>query len=316
MNKQIIIAGGLLLTMAACTKETEYEKYPFKEIAGFSVTNGSTQVAASVSEGKIFLYWPAYMPMPDSVAPVIAVSENATISPASGKNVALESGVVYTVTAEDGQTATYTLQLVVNQPDITIVDAADLNGTLKSTLALDNYVTGVIPDTAVTRVYLVPATGEAVRVKITELSNSAVERVLMRIEIPETGLNTGAYKLRIVSSAKTVTSTRSFIVLAPTPPPVPVPDALTASLSVQQGTTFTITGSGLDGIVEGRIRSSADFEYYPLEVVSVTATSATFRVPAGTAAGPYGRLELGYNSTDGVVFVRMTGPAPIFTVTE
>lgn len=316
MNKHILISGGLLLTMAACTKETEYEKYPFKEIAQFSVATGNTQVAASISEGKIFLYWPAYMSMPDSVAPVISVSENATISPASGKNVALKSGVVYTVTAEDGQTATYTLQVVVNQPDITIADAADLNGTLKSTLVLDNYVTGVIPDTAITRAYLVPAAGEAIRVKITELSNSAVDRVSMRIEIPETGVNTGAYKLRIVSSAKTVTSNRSFIVLAPAPPPVPVPNALTAALSVQQGTTFTIAGAGLDGIVEARIRSSADFEYYPLEIVTLTASAATFRVPVGTAAGAYNRLELGYNSPDGLSFVRLTGPAPIFTVTE
>ncbi|WP_295124486.1 hypothetical protein [uncultured Chitinophaga sp.] len=317
MNKYIALLAFSLLIVAACTKETEYEKYPFKEITAFSVNaNASTKLTGGVSDGKIYLYWPSHLPLPDSLAPQITVSENAVISPASGKNIVPASGVVYTVTAENGETATYTLQLVVSQPDITIKEGADIKGTLKSVLNLGSYLTGVLPDTNVTKVYLVPAEGDMKQLKILTISNSNLEAVTLTADVPATGLDTGWYKLKIVSGGRSATSARSFIYLDEVPPPVPVPAALPASLRLKVGETFTVTGTGLENVTNGQVRNINDFVYYPLELVSASATSLTYRISAGSPVGAYNRVEIGYKIKDVLTWVRVTGPGPILTVIE
>lgn len=100
-----------------CKKVTEQEKMPYNEIESFVLAGYSGQsINASVNNGEIIVYWASEAKMPATIKPVIEVSKGASISPASGTEVAFTSNTVYTVKAEDGTEKTYRLKPVSNIP--------------------------------------------------------------------------------------------------------------------------------------------------------------------------------------------------------
>src|SRR5262245_54294289 len=67
--------------------------------------SADTVIKASITADSIIIYWPSFSrALPDSIAPVITLPDSATISPASGKNVAFKTGATYTVTSAAGTT--------------------------------------------------------------------------------------------------------------------------------------------------------------------------------------------------------------------
>ncbi|MEH6308613.1 hypothetical protein RYH73_23375 [Olivibacter sp. CPCC 100613] len=108
-----------LIGISSCKKE--YEDYPYHTIEKFTVTDevGNNLEAALVGD-SIWIYWPPFQAVPDSISPVISISKNATISPASGAKVAFNTGTMYTVTSESGLSKTYYLKAAVNEPIVAI----------------------------------------------------------------------------------------------------------------------------------------------------------------------------------------------------
>ncbi|QIH34395.1 hypothetical protein [Sphingobacterium sp. DR205] len=110
----------LLLTMgvtlfSACKKEYEIAPTPYTEITSFKIpyNAGKDTIVAAVDGETIYVSWPGSTewPVPETVAPIINISKNASISPASGTAIALKDGLQYQVKAQDGTLKTYTIKL-------------------------------------------------------------------------------------------------------------------------------------------------------------------------------------------------------------
>jgi len=111
---------ALLLTMgitvfSACKKEYEIAPTPYTEITAFKIpyNGGKDTIVAAVDGENIYVSWPGSTewPIPETVAPIINISKNASISPASGAAIALKDGAQYQVKAQDGTIKTYTVKL-------------------------------------------------------------------------------------------------------------------------------------------------------------------------------------------------------------
>jgi len=111
---------ALLLMMgitvfSACKKEYEIAPTPYTEITAFKIpyNGGKDTIVAAVDGENIYVSWPGSTewPIPETVAPIINISKNASISPASGAAIALKDGAQYQVKAQDGTIKTYTVKL-------------------------------------------------------------------------------------------------------------------------------------------------------------------------------------------------------------
>lgn len=114
----ICIVLVFFAALQSCTKTTyDHEKMPYKSIESFKVkgyTNDSLN--AVVRDGQIMVYWTAEAAVPATIKPVVVVSAGASISPASGVEVAFSDTTTYTVKAEDGSIQVYHLKPVLNVP--------------------------------------------------------------------------------------------------------------------------------------------------------------------------------------------------------
>ena len=87
------------------------------DILSFSVPQFNEETTINQNTIKLQL---AYGVDLTKVAPEIAVSELATISPASGETVDLSKAVVYTVTAENGESKQYTVTANVSEQEVAV----------------------------------------------------------------------------------------------------------------------------------------------------------------------------------------------------
>jgi len=128
--KSLVVVAALFAvsaTMTSCEKESNN-----KQILGFGFTTpaavgvidetGKT-VKVAVPEGTDIT----------ALSPIISVSENATVSPASGVVTNFTNPVQYTVTAEDGSTAAYTVTVTVGAggEPVELTSPITTNTTLK-----------------------------------------------------------------------------------------------------------------------------------------------------------------------------------------
>ncbi len=128
---------------------------PAKDITSFSI--GGTD--ATISDDAISVALP-YGTDVTALSPTIAVSDKATVFPASGVAQDFTNPVTYTVTAEDSTTKTYTVTVTLSEnPDIAAVAAAKnaiVDGSVNveygvdqtaKTTAVQNYVNGLLANT-------------------------------------------------------------------------------------------------------------------------------------------------------------------------
>ncbi|SHM17979.1 hypothetical protein [Chitinophaga sp. CF418] len=310
---QLTAAALLLwLTIGACSKETVQAPYPYNELQTFQVVAGvGDTIPAAISNGSIILYWPFDHPLPDSIAPLLSISEHAVVSPASGARVSLKDSVSYVVTAESGAKATYKLRVVVNQPDLLINDETDVVGRLDATTDIGG-ITYVIPDTTFTAAYLVAASGATTRCVINSFTELGANEYSVNIATP--AVDTGSYRLRIVSGAQTLTSERDYVKIIY---PFPSVDGVTAAFTLKRGGTFTLSGANMRGMVAGRARLAGGQTYYNLELVAFDLTSVTYRIPAAFPLGNYNLLHAAFqNYLGATVYLRAGTINPVLIITE
>jgi hypothetical protein len=196
--KKIIL---ILLIFASCKKETEYAPYPYNSIELLSITAGDNEkINASFHNDSIIIYWPSYLPKPAKITPQITVSENATITPASGTEVAFATGTKFSVKAQSGIVKDYFLKVIVNQPDIQVFEGT-YSTTKGGTITVNNgremrYLTR---DVNLTRFYIVDNANKETQIPI-EFADQPDGSPIMRIKVPNTDdIKVGAYKIKIVS---------------------------------------------------------------------------------------------------------------------
>ncbi|WP_312398695.1 hypothetical protein [Sphingobacterium sp.] len=110
----LLLMVGITL-FSACKKEYEIAPTPYTEITSFKIpyNAGKDTIVAAVDGENIYVSWPGSTewPIPETVIPIINISKNASISPASGTEIALIDGLQYQVKAQDGTVKTYTIKL-------------------------------------------------------------------------------------------------------------------------------------------------------------------------------------------------------------
>jgi len=280
---------GILL-LQSCKKE--YARYPYNDIEQFIVTDadGNKLKAVIGDDNSILLYWTPFQSVPDSVAPLITISDRANISPASGKKIAFKEGVVYTVTAQDGTKKNYLFKPAINTPEPVFSVDTYRPLTLGGILIINGEF--FIPDTARTKLYLVDKSN-----KETQLHDfDEFYSTTIHTTIPLTGLDTGYYSIKLVSGSNSVISVPQYVGL-------PGPFAGNTSYSfnfnnagetLAKGSeiSFNYTASGpLAQVTLPRLRvvlltSGDEFaEQYNGEFVSLSPTTVKFRLPNNMPGG-------------------------------
>jgi hypothetical protein len=269
-----------LLLATACDTEYENAPYPYKELLTFSFTANDTAMEAAIAEGEILLYWPHTVDLPATITPQLSVSEKATITPASGTPIPLHDDVTYTVTAEDGSTTTYTVKVVVNQPPLSLDN--DNPAVVSFGQPADIRGTNILLDASRTTISLIAANGEETQMKIDTivdgLGTGFGSNIL--IQLPEEGttaLDTGWYKIKVVSGVRTVTTADAVLYIRYR---YPAFDFIANAITVHPGETFTLTGKYLRQLGDARVLvQDGSEEYYSLAKVNSTPTEVTYRVP-------------------------------------
>jgi len=283
-----VLIGTLLFQ--SCKKE--YTKYPYNNIEQFIVTDPSgNQLKAVIGEDNtILLYWTPFETVPDSITPVITLSKQATISPASGVKVAFKEGIMYTVTAQDGSKSTYTLKPAINTPapafsvtnsSLSLGDILILNGEY------------MIPDTTRTKLYLTDKNNKDI-----QLNNfSQFYSTTIHVAIPLT-VDTGSYHVKLVSGTNTIIHGPYYI--GPLSDPFANNTTYsyifneaghTVSKGAELSFNYTTSGGSVADYFLPKQRlwlltSGDDFsQLYDLEISSLTSTTVKFRLPADIPGG-------------------------------
>jgi hypothetical protein len=122
MKKQLLGKGAwiaaaamTMLAFISCSSPADSGSSGENRVLTFTVSGAETEIAETNS--RITIFYPAGTVI-TGLAPVITVSDKATVSPASLAPQDFTEPVVYTVTAESGATRTYTARAVALPADL------------------------------------------------------------------------------------------------------------------------------------------------------------------------------------------------------
>jgi hypothetical protein len=263
----------------------------YNHIVSFSLQKPGSDslLQAAFVNDSIMVYWPSYWPLPDSVAPQIIIADSASITPTKGTKVPLRTGTQYVVTAQSKATRTYTIKLMVNQPQPWITGRIGFPVLPGRSIA----ITGdfILPDTILTKLYLVPihSTGE-VKVPLTSISITGCNLIIPAID-------TGMYTIKLVSGWRTAivknenNSAVPFTVYVKDPTLPNMTISWPGAMTLQRGATFTLTGTNIRAVHECSARADASSPYYPLEIVQVELNAITLKIPSDYPVGEYSSLR-------------------------
>jgi len=277
---------------------TQIESFTFKDTQ-------NNAVSAALTEENIIVTWSSFMALPETIKPEIVLGTEASISPASGAEVAFKDGTVYTVTSKAGTTKKYTLKIDFRQKQ---PRAWDVNGgetlakgflqKMTSREGTTNTINDLWLSLKDTRLYFVSAKDQTeYTAEIVYLGNG--EGIAPFLEygiyyfLPE-NMPVGMYELRIKNGAYLLQNKN---VESRFKTEITEPDYFTTArygfpVEKQAGETFEVRGGLMNTITAAELYNSTNTALvYPLEIVSLTAYRAVIKIPAGTPAGTYNRLR-------------------------
>ncbi|MDJ1505241.1 hypothetical protein [Xanthocytophaga agilis] len=279
----ILFLTGVL---TSCKKETEYAPYPYSSITAFEIPTGANSIQAAVSDNRLTVYWPYYQMIPDSIAPVVSVSERATVEPASGKKIPLKDGVTYIVKAESGATTTYTLKLVINQAE-PIFDQVPATIPLYSQFSLTGQ--NFLADTAKTSLLLVSSTGTQYPIALTALTGNSASGTAIHAQ-----LDTGNYSIKLVTGYRSVTSNAMVHITSPVTNPYFDP-FIESGTRVKRGSSLTLKTHNLEGYTITQIRLGTLTTRVPFEQTG--EDELTLQIPESYPIGSYNRFRIYYSGS-------------------
>ena len=109
LTKVLVVMLAFAALLTGCNKESSEKK-----ILNFKFASPSVEAVITESAKTIVAVVPFGTDV-TALVPIITVSDKATVSPASGMPVNFTNPVTFTVTAEDGSTATYVASVTVDQ---------------------------------------------------------------------------------------------------------------------------------------------------------------------------------------------------------
>lgn len=301
--KKIISCFLVMAAFVSCKKETEQAPYPYNSIELLSISAGDNEkINASFNKDSIIVYWPSYLAKPAKITPQIVVSEKATVTPASGAEVSFTTGTKFTVKAQNGTAKDYFLKVIINQPDIQVLESTYAT-TKGGTITVNNgrEIRYLTRDANLTKFYIIDNANKETQIPL-EFAELADGSPIMRIKVPTTDdVKIGAYKIKITSEARTYVSPNTIFGVLHPASAKPKVNAVNTPVMVKQGETVTFTGTGFFEMKEARVyaydENWNEKEVATLEFVSATATTATYRIPATFKAGTY---QLGGYDADGI----------------
>ena len=280
----------------------------YKEIKTFTVAIEGTTYAATITGTDISIVLPAGV---TSITPTITISDNATISPASGATVTLTDGTAtFTVTAENGDTATYTLRatipseatglaaLQVYTATHTLLAASDFKQNTTEYTA-DIHDTNVVHTASSTELYfkVIPATSTAT---VTAALNDGDPITLTAIANMNTNTNSGYIRLwdNEVESNRPVRVGENTVTITVTPAGKDESSMVRYTLKftvVPTLSSLTITGNGKE-LSLNKTFNANEFEYameVPDDVSELTISAVARMTGKATVTLPQGTREDG-----------------------
>ena len=280
----------------------------YKEIKTFTVAIEGTTYAATITGTDISIVLPAGV---TSITPTITISDNATISPASGATVTLTDGTAtFTVTAENGDTATYTLRatipseatglaaLQVYTATHTLLAASDFKQNTTEYTA-DIHDTNVVHTASSTELYfkVIPATSTAT---VTAALNDGDPITLTAIANMNTNTNSGYIRLwdNEVESNRPVRVGENTVTITVTPAGKDESSMVRYTLKftvVPTLSSLTITGNGKE-LSLNKTFNADEFEYtmeVPDDVTELTISAVARMTGKATVSLPQGASDDG-----------------------
>ena len=302
-----LITGLLLIIVAWFSTSCEDEVIDrFIDIPGDTVTvsginrivafkvgefSPDTILEAAIKNDSLIVYWPTYKTIPSTISPDIIIPEGASVDPSSGESVPFETGIKYTVTAEDKSEKEYTLKVVLYQPvpwygnnnrtSLNNLDRIIVVPDSKS--AVNIFGDFFVPDTIQTRMYFINLeTKKELKVKIIRISTN-----LITLEIPGR-IEVGYYSTKLISGIHSIEDDSVWLKY-----PQPLLFFWDDSPVVEQGGTFTVNGTDIRDIdkVQLFIFNSNNSTWEPLPPFEIVegypSTSITLKVPEDFPVGQY-----------------------------
>ncbi|MES2454657.1 MAG: hypothetical protein V4594_03915 [Bacteroidota bacterium] len=294
-TKYLYLLIASLLIFNACKKE--YPNLPYTDMLNFSLkdANGET-LKAAIENGKIIVYWPPQQALPATITPEFSIAEKAKVSPASGTAVAFNDQTAYTITAENGTSATYQLKVVVNSPIPVLTGVFGIqtyNSKVFAIPASPISITGDFFDVAAgkTKVTLLGTNDQEIEARVSNATEVSIEAY------PEAPL--GNYKgVKVVVSGKSVTHLQDFALIADNRPNLPV-TTIQQPITLKQGALLTITaGKDLQNINKAELYNLTTRKYISIIVKEAKAGSLILQIPEDFPVGSCNRLRYWYPATE------------------
>lgn len=284
------------LVIAGCKKE--YQASPNADIINFTIKDAQGQSLKAVIENKeIVLYWPPEQAVPETVTPVINLSDGASVQPASGTAVPFKNGTSFTVTAKNGNAVTYKIKVNVNE----VMPYISNFGVLKYKDKVFLRKGGIY---SIQGDYFSPVAGE---VKISLIANdnseNAVEIVYqsaLSINFNVDKIALGKYKrIKLVSRNRTVFYDQQLDLIDPALV-LSLSDAgFTQPQSVSRGGQLNITGgTNLDVVNKVQLFNQSTRAYTDVIIKERRKDGWKLEIPADFPLGTYTRILFFYPETD------------------
>lgn len=120
---QAFVFSFVMLLLFGCSKEKKSDE---KKMISFTIPNQTCDVLIDGSDVAVNVY--KYIDVRNLI-PIVVVSEEATVDPPSGSTVDFTDPVIFTVTAQDGSTAVYTVTVNKNLSRRNDIENFQLVGT-------------------------------------------------------------------------------------------------------------------------------------------------------------------------------------------
>ncbi|HEY1195722.1 hypothetical protein [Flavobacterium sp.] len=323
-NTNIFSVGLLFLSVLFFSCDTEYidkvntipgdviKVSGYTQIETFSFKDSENNtISAAITDANIIVTLSTNTTIPTTIKPEIVLGTEATISPASGAEIAFKDGTEYTVTSKAGTTKKYTLKIDFRQVEpqtwtyaapetytkgslqrlVNIATGGSTNGVENLWLSLEN-----------TRVYLVAATDQKTEYTAEivhlggPLGTSATTPFIsygIYYFLPE-DMPVGTYDLRVKNGKYILQngSVENRFKVSVIDPTLFSAELVGSPVQKQGGDTFEVRGALMNTVTSVIMyNSTAATVTYPVEIVSSSTYKIVLKVPAGTPAGTYNRMR-------------------------
>lgn len=259
---------------------------PTARILEYNIVNTQQPIYSSIDHeaGTITTYLPAYYQL-GVIEPELVLPAGTTVQPESGALMEVFGDpAIYTVTAADGSTAEYTLDIQIQQAEIIIDEWSSEEDTASLVVGERISLTGqnFIPNPDITKTYLIGEDGREINL------TTPANRTSVTIDYLGSGLvdqvSAGEIywvEMRAYNLTKRMTYPFKYV-----NPPASLDWVSIGNVIRKQGETFTIQGSFLNAFNHFAIRVNST-DYVPLIIESYTETEAIIRIPDDFPVGSY-----------------------------